>query len=66
MKKYAELKDLTKDELIARWEEGKRELFNLRFQKSTGELENPRRISQTKRDIARILTRLRELEIKGI
>lgn len=62
MKRYAKLKDLTKDELIARWEEGKRELFNLRFQKSTGELENPKLISQTKRNIARILTRLSELD----
>lgn len=66
MKRYAELKDLTKDELIVRWDEKKRELFNFRFQKSIGELENPSRIKQTKKDIARILTRLRELEIKGI
>ena len=66
MKRYVELRDLTKDELIDRWDERKRELFNLRVQKSIGELENPSRIKQTKKDIARILTRLRELEIKGI
>jgi len=63
MKRYLEIKELQKHELISQWEERKRELFNLRFQKSTGELENPSRIRQTKRDIARLLTRLRELDI---
>jgi large subunit ribosomal protein L29 len=64
MKKYSAIKDLTKQEIISQWEERKQELFNLRFQKSTGELENTSRIRQTKRDIARLLTRLRELDTR--
>jgi large subunit ribosomal protein L29 len=43
--------------------EGKEELFNLRFQNVTGQLDDPRRIKQVKREIARVLTVMREREI---
>jgi len=57
--KAAELRDLPDDELLARLETNKEELFNLRFQSVTGQLDNPMRIKQVRHDIARILTALR-------
>ena len=51
------------DELAARLGESRRELFNLRFQLATGQLDNPARIGQVKRDVARMLTVLRSREI---
>ena len=59
----AALRELADDELIDQLGEAKHELFNLRFQFATGQLENPARISQVKRDIGRINTVLREREI---
>ena len=59
----AELRDLAADQLLAQLGESKQELFNLRFQIATGQLENSAQISQVKRDIARINTVLREREI---
>jgi large subunit ribosomal protein L29 len=58
--KAAELRDLPDPELLARLESHKEELFNLRFQMATGQLDNPMRIKQVRHDIARILTVLRE------
>jgi large subunit ribosomal protein L29 len=43
----------------------KEELFNLRFQHEIGQLENPQRMKQTKRDIARINTIMREVDVKN-
>lgn len=63
MSTAAELRELPDDELRQRLAEGKEELFNLRFQIVTGQLDNPRRIKQVKREIARALTVLREREI---
>ncbi len=57
--KAAELRELLDDELLARLEGQKEELFNLRFQMATGQLDNPMRIKQVRHDIARILTVLR-------
>jgi large subunit ribosomal protein L29 len=57
--KAAELRELPDDELLARLESQKEELFNLRFQSATGQLDNPMRIKQVRHDIARILTVLR-------
>jgi large subunit ribosomal protein L29 len=54
--KLAELRSLTIEELSEEEAKLRRELFNLRFQKTTGEIENPLRIREVKRDIARILT----------
>jgi len=48
------------DELLTRLESAKEELFNLRFQFATSQLDNPRRIRQVRHDLARILTILRE------
>lgn len=56
MKKPSALRDLSLDELRQEESMLRKELFNLRFQKSTGELENPMRIRQVRKDIARVLT----------
>jgi large subunit ribosomal protein L29 len=58
-----ELRELPDDELRQKLDEAKEELFNLRFQVVTGQLDNPRRIKQVKREIARVLTVMREREI---
>ena len=58
-----DLSMLDGDELAARLGESRRELFNLRFQLATGQLDNPARIGQVKRDVARMLTVLRSREI---
>ena len=58
--KPAEIRDLETDELHARIAELKEELFNLRFQLATGQLDNHRRMRVVKQDIARIRTVLRE------
>ena len=57
--KVAELRELPDEELLARLESQKEELFNLRFQSATGQLDNPMRIKHVRHDIARILTVLR-------
>lgn len=56
MKKAADLRSLTIDELNQEEADLKKELFNLRFQKTTGEIENPMRIRAVRREIARVLT----------
>ena len=58
-----DLSMLDGDELSSRLGESRRELFNLRFQLATGQLDNPSRISQVKREVARMLTVLRAREI---
>ena len=58
-----EFRELDNAELQSRLKDAKEELFNLRFQKATGQLTNNRRISTVKRDIARIYTVLREREL---
>jgi large subunit ribosomal protein L29 len=57
--KAAELRDLPDEELLSRLENQKEELFNLRFQAATGQLDNPMRIKDVRHDIARLLTVLR-------
>ena len=59
--KANELKKLSKEALVAKEKELKNELFNLRFQSATGQLANPQRISECKKDIARLKTIIREL-----
>jgi large subunit ribosomal protein L29 len=54
--KANEIHELTDDELAQKLEEGRRELFNLRFQHATGALENTARLSLVKKQIARVLT----------
>jgi large subunit ribosomal protein L29 len=58
-----ELRDLDDEELIVRLESSKEELFNLRFQLATGQLDNPMRIKDVRHDVARILTILRERDL---
>ena len=57
--KVAELRELPDDELLARLEGLREELFNLRFQAATGQLDNPMRIKEVRHDVARMLTVLR-------
>ena len=59
----AELRELTDDELVLRVREAKEELFNLRFQMATGQLDNNRRLRTVRHDIARIYTIMREREL---
>jgi large subunit ribosomal protein L29 len=63
MKTASELRELPDDELRQQLDDSKEELFNLRFQVVTGQLDNPRRIKQVKREIAQVLTIMREREI---
>ncbi len=58
--KSTEVRDMETEDLHARIAELKEELFNLRFQLATGQLDNHRRIRECKRDVARIRTILRE------
>ena len=62
--KAAELRELPDDELLAPLESAKEELFNLRFQLATGQLDNPTRIKEVRHEVARIATVLREREIE--
>jgi large subunit ribosomal protein L29 len=59
------LKDMTADELLVKLNDLKSELFNLRFQLATGQLDNPMTIKNVKKDIARVKTILRERDIKA-
>ena len=54
--KASELRDITIEELDRKEQDLRKELFNLRFQQATGEIENPMRIRTIKKDIARVLT----------
>ena len=58
-----ELRELTEDELTDRVRESKEELFNLRFQMATGQLDNNRRLRTVRQEIARVYTVLREREL---
>jgi large subunit ribosomal protein L29 len=65
--KPSELRDLPEEELNSRLDAAKEELFNLRFQLATGQLDNPMRIKDVRHEVARILTVLteRQLEEEG-
>lgn len=65
MVKTAELRDMQDDELIDQLEGNKEELFNLRFQLATGQLDNVNRIRIVRHDIARVLTVLRERHLES-
>ncbi|MGO9558278.1 MAG: 50S ribosomal protein L29 [Acidimicrobiales bacterium] len=60
----SELRELDEDELQTRLDNGRKELFNLRFQAATGRLDNSARVTQIRREIARVLTVQREREIE--
>ncbi|HMM30997.1 MAG TPA: 50S ribosomal protein L29 [Clostridia bacterium] len=63
--KVNELKKLTTQELAAKEKELKAELFNLRFQLAVGQLTNPQRIRECKKDVARVKTLLCERSLKA-
>jgi large subunit ribosomal protein L29 len=63
MTRPSELRDIDDDELLTRLSEARQELFNLRFQHVTGQLDNHARLGQVRKDIARMNTLLREREI---
>ena len=62
--KVAEIRELSRDEIQSKLEETKEELFNLRFQNATGQLDNYKRLKELRRDVARIKTILRQQEIE--
>ncbi len=61
--KVNEIRDLTTEELAVKLSELKAELFNLRFQNATNQLENPVKIADVKKSIARVMTIIREKEL---
>ena len=61
--KVSEIREHTKEELETNLLELKKSVFNLKFQKATGQLENPLKIRNLRKDIARIETLLREKEL---
>lgn len=63
--KPAEWVEMTDDDLARKLKDTRAELFNLRFQLATGQLDNPGRIKVVKRDIARLHTEIRAREIKA-
>ena len=63
--KSADLRDLSYDELKTKLAESKQELFNLRFQVATNQLDNTARIETVRREVARIATVMREQEIEA-
>lgn len=65
MVKADELRGLDDPELLTRLEEAREELFNLRFHHATGQLDNPTRLRELRRDVARISTVIREREIEA-
>jgi len=60
-----ELHELTTDELVQKVQEFKKNLFNLRFQVATNQQDNTAGLGQTRRDIARVKTILRERQLKA-
>ena len=63
MIKMTEIRKLTTDELNKKLEENKKELFNLKFSLSTGNLEKPHRIKELRHEVAKIKTVIREREL---
>ena len=63
--KAAEIRNLSAAELDAKLAELKDELFKLRFQQAVNQLDNPMRIKAVKKDIARIMTVQRDIELHG-
>ena len=63
--KAAELKNMTSAELTSKLKELKSDLFKLRFQNEINQLDNPHKIADVKKDIARVLTVLRDVELHG-
>ena len=64
--KIADIRKLTTQDLNKKLEEDKKELFNLKFSASTGNLEKPHRIKELRHDVAKIKTVLRERELSEV
>ncbi|WP_281702571.1 50S ribosomal protein L29 [Cryptobacterium curtum] len=63
--KASEIRELSADDLQVKLKEARVELFNLRFQMATSQLDNTSRVKQVKKDIARILTEMRARELSA-
>ena len=63
--KASELRTLSQAELDAKLLELKKELFNLRFQQAINQLDNPMRSSAVRKDIARVMTVIRDMQLNG-
>ena len=61
-----DIRELTDDELSDKLQDAKEELFNLRFQLATGQLDNPMKLKETKREIARVQTVRRQRELESV
>ena len=64
--KATEIRKLSDAELAKKLDEGRAELFNLRFQMATSQLDNTARVGQVKKDIARIQTEMRARELRAL
>ena len=62
--KVNKVREMNAEELTVKLNDLKKELFNLKFQHATNQLDNPQRIAAVKKDIARVHTILRELELR--
>ena len=63
--KPKDLRTLTREELEQRLREARQELFNLKFQQRTGQIANPLRIREVRKDVARLITLLKEGSVAG-
>ena len=63
--KASELRTISQAELDAKLLELKKELFNLRIQQAINQLDNPMRISAVRKDIARVMTVIRDMQLNG-
>ena len=63
--KAAEIRELSAEDLQVKLKEAKAELFNLRFQMATSQLDNTARVKKVKKDIARIMTEMRARELSA-
>ena len=64
--KPAEIRELSAEDLMAKLKEAREELFNLRFQMATSQLDNTARVRLVKKDIARIQTEMRARELRAL
>ncbi len=63
--KASELREIPYEELAEKLDEAKEEAFNLRFQFATNQLDNTARLAEVRRDVARVATVMREMEIQA-
>lgn len=63
--KASEIRELSAEDLVAKLKEARTELFNLRFQMATSQLDNTARVNQVKKEIARIQTEMRARELSA-